>query len=104
MNLLFCNFHEANGGGQDTYLLSLIKTLQPHYSVALACPPSSRLYSALQQEVPYFSINYKALFRQGGALFKQLRAFKQWVEKQAFDIIHINGSADHRAEIGRAHV
>ena len=96
MNLLFCNFHEANGGGQDTYLLSLIKTLQPHYSVALACPPSSRLYLALQQEVPCFDINYKALFRQWGTLFKQLWAFKQWVDKQAFDIIHVNGSADHR--------
>lgn len=97
MNLLFCNFHEANGGGQDTYLLSLIKTLQAHHSVALACPPSSRLYLTRQQEVPCFAINYKALFRQWGSLFRQLYAFKQWLEKQAFDIIHVNGSADHRA-------
>ncbi|BBB15451.1 putative glycosyl transferase [Candidatus Rickettsiella viridis] len=97
MRLLFCNFHEANGGGQDSYLLSLIKTLQAHHSVALACPPSSRLYLTLQQKVPCFAINYKALFRQGRSLFKQLYAFKQWVEKQAIDIIHVNGSADHRA-------
>lgn len=97
MRLLFCNFHEANGGGQDTYLLSLIKTLQAHHTVALACPSSSRLYLALQQEVPCFGINYKALFRQWGSLVKQLYSFKQWIEKQAFDIIHVNGSADHRA-------
>ncbi|WP_218814552.1 glycosyltransferase family 4 protein [Rickettsiella endosymbiont of Dermanyssus gallinae] len=97
MRLLFCNFHEANGGGQDTYLLSLIKTLQPHHTVALACPPSSRLYLTLQETVPCCGINYKALFREWRSLFKQLYAFKQWVEKQAFDIIHVNGSADHRA-------
>lgn len=97
MRILFCNFHEANGGGQDTYLLSLINTLQTHHTVALACPPSSRLYLSLQSTIPCFGINYKALFKQWRSLFKQLRAFKQWVEKQGFDIIHVNGSADHRA-------
>ena len=96
MRILFCNFHEAHGGGQDTYLLSLIKTLQLNHYVALACPPYSRLYLTLKEAIPCFAINYKAIFRQW-RLLKQLRTFKQWVEKQNFDIIHVNGSADHRA-------
>lgn len=96
MRILFCNFHETHGGGQDTYLLSLIQTLQAKHSIALACPPSSRLYLTLREEIPCFGINYKAIFRQW-TFFKQLRKFKTWVEKQAFDIIHVNGSADHRA-------
>lgn len=97
MRLLFCNFHEANGGGHDTYLHSLIKTLQTSHYVTLACPTSSHLYATLQNVVPCYGINYKSLFRQWGYLLKHLSAFKHWVEAQAFDIIHVNGSADHRA-------
>ncbi len=96
MRILFCNFHEAHGGGQDTYLLSLIQSLQAKHSVALACPPSSRLYLTLKKGISCFGINFKAIFRQWTFL-KQLQKFKQWVEQQAFDIIHVNGSADHRA-------
>lgn len=97
MRILFCNFHEDHGGGQDTYLLSLIQTLQHKHSVALASPPSSSLYLTLKTEIPCFAINYKGIFRKWMTLFKQLRAFKQWIEQQCFDIIHVNGSADHRA-------
>lgn len=96
MRILFCNFHEAHGGGQDTYLLSLINALQASHNVALACPPRSRLYLTLKEVIPSFGINFKALFRQW-LLLKQLFTFKQWIEKQSFDIIHVNGSADHRA-------
>ena len=96
MRILFCNFHEANGGGQDTYLLSLINTLAAHHTVALACPPTSRLYLTLKPTLTCFGINFKGLFRKWTSLFKQLRVFKQWVEQQNFDIIHVNGSSDHR--------
>ncbi|MES2997872.1 MAG: glycosyltransferase family 4 protein [Pseudomonadota bacterium] len=95
MRILFCNFHEGHGGGQDTYLLSLIKALHSHHTVALASPTTSRLYLTLKKEIPCFGINYKAILRQW-RLLKPLLAFKQWIEKQRFDIIHINGSADHR--------
>lgn len=95
MRILLCNFHEALGGGQDTYLLQLINALDTQHAVAVACPPHSRLYTTLQETVPCFAINYKAIFRkwQIASLWK----FKRWLEKQAFDVIHINGSADHRA-------
>ncbi|MES2142671.1 MAG: glycosyltransferase family 4 protein [Pseudomonadota bacterium] len=96
MRILFCNFHEGHGGGQDTYLLSLIQALQTKHDVALACPLSSRLYLTLRKEIPCFGINYKAIFRKW-TFFKHLRKFKQWLEKQNFDIVHVNGSADHRA-------
>ena len=95
MHILFCNFHEAHGGGHDTYLLSLIQTLKARHEVALACPPSAQLYLTLRTEIHCFAINYKAIFREY-TFFIRLKNFKQWVEKQAFDIIRVNGSADHR--------
>ncbi|MDQ8039970.1 MAG: glycosyltransferase family 4 protein [Rickettsiella sp.] len=97
MRILFCNFHEGHGGGQDTYLLSLIQAFHPKHRVALASPPSSRLFLTLKTEIPCFAINYKDIFRKWVTLFKQLWAFKQWIEHHHFDIIHVNGSADHRA-------
>jgi glycosyltransferase involved in cell wall biosynthesis len=98
MRILFCNFHEAHGGGQDTYLLSLINTLRANHTVSLACPPSSNLALTLKKEIPCFGINFKAIFRfrHWGQLLKQLPAFKRWIEAQNVDIIHVNGSADHR--------
>jgi L-malate glycosyltransferase len=96
MRILFCNFHEGHGGGQDTYLLSLIKALKTKHRVAIACPSSARLYSALESEIACFAINYKAIFRHGCLGFKQLPTFKRWIAKHNFDIIHVNGSAEHR--------
>lgn len=96
MRILFCNFHTDYGAGHDTYLLSLVKTLQKDHWVALASPGSSQLYAALKQDIPCFTINYKTKLWKWVTVFKQLYRFRQWLEKQAFDIIHVNGSADHR--------
>jgi L-malate glycosyltransferase len=97
MHILFCNFHSEYGAGHDTYLLSLIKTLKADHKVALASPASSQLYIKLKQDIPCFAINYKTKLWKWRSIIKQLHCFKQWLETQDFDIIHVNGSADHRA-------
>jgi L-malate glycosyltransferase len=95
MRILFCNFHAGYGGGHDTYILSLASALQADHDIALASPASSQLYLSLNQTIPCFDINYKAVFKNGCQLSK-LRRFKLWLEKYRFDIIHVNGSACHR--------
>lgn len=96
MRILFCNFHTGYGGGHDTYISSLVDALQTDHDIALACPVSSQLHLSLKLTIPCFDINYKTIFKNWSGLFKQLRRFKQWIEKYRFDIIHVNGSACHR--------
>jgi L-malate glycosyltransferase len=96
MRILFCNFHTHYGAGHDTYLLSLIKALQKDHSIALAGPASSQLYQRLKHTIPCFAINYKIKLWKIFTLLKQFHAFKRWLEIANFDIIHVNGSADHR--------
>ena len=98
MKLLYTNFHDGDGGGHTTYVVALARALAARHTVHVAAPASSRLLreaqalpgvSAVAQEFP--NGLKKIVARQ-----RAYRALKQLLHAQRFDVVHVNGSADHR--------
>ena len=98
MKILLTNFHDGDGGGHTTYLTSLARGLAPHHRLCVAAPDGSRLLreargipgvTALAQAFPNGLGRLRAIRRARAALAAHLRA-------EAYDLIHVNGSADHR--------
>ena len=98
MKLLFTNFHDGDGGGHTTYVLTLAAALAASHQIHVAAPPSSRLYReargltgvhVLAQPFPN-GLNRLAARRRAR---QQLAAY---LREHRFDLIHVNGSADHR--------
>lgn len=95
MNILFTNFHPRNGGGHVTYIINLLKGLAGRHELTVATPASSRLFR-YASELPgvrvvdmTFSTRVSSWFAPRGKLHGLLKA-------SHFDIIHVNGSADHK--------
>jgi len=96
MKILITDIHNGNGGGHVTYVLNLLKGgLNQHFDVTVAAPQTGRLYryaSTLTdvRVVPRrFPSSPLALLRAAWALRRFLR-------QEDFDVVHVNGSADHR--------
>ncbi|WP_201312523.1 glycosyltransferase [Dyella sp. EPa41] len=98
MKLLFTNFHSGDGGGHTTYIRTLAAALASHHEIHVAAPPGSRLNReartlpgvfVLDQPFPNGLGRWRARRRARAQLAHYLRT-------QAFDIVHVNGSADHR--------
>lgn len=98
MKLLFTNFHDGDGGGHTTYLVSLARGLASRHEVHVATPAGSRLnrearalpgVHVLDQPFP----NGLRRLQARRAARRQLAAY---VRRHGFDIVHVNGSADHR--------
>ena len=101
MKILLTNFHDGDGGGHTTYLMALARGLSDRHDVHLAVPQSSRLFreAAALEGVQ----THAQPFPNGlGKLFASLRAKAQLralLLRHDFDIVHVNGSADHRLAI-----
>jgi len=98
MKLLYTNFHTGDGGGHTTYIRALAAALAARHEVHVAAPPGSRLnreartlpgVSVLDQPFPNGLGKWQARRRARAKLAEYLRA-------QSFDVVHVNGSADHR--------
>src|SRR5690606_8628591 len=98
MKILLTNFHDGDGGGHTTYLVSLAKGLAGCHEVCVAAPPASRLLrevgsingvTALTQPFPNG-------LRQLGAIRRARKALAAHLHEEAYDLVHVNGSADHR--------
>ena len=98
MKLLYTNFHDGDGGGHTTYIRTLAGALAGRHEVHVAAPPASRLVREMQtidavhvwaQPFPNGLNRLSARRRARAKLMALLR-------EQAFDIVHVNGSADHR--------
>ncbi|RDI98983.1 glycosyltransferase [Dyella solisilvae] len=98
MKLLYTNFHTGDGGGHTTYIRELAAALAARHEVHVAAPPGSRLNRearalpgvfVLDQPFPNGLKKWKARSRARAKLAEYLRT-------QAFDLVHVNGSADHR--------
>jgi glycosyltransferase involved in cell wall biosynthesis len=89
------NFHGNDGGGITTYIVNLARALAPRHTVVIAAPQSGRLHqTALTipgvEVVPMeFRNSLRSMIDTGSAL-------RQLMESRSFDIVHVNGSADHR--------
>ncbi|MET0254859.1 MAG: glycosyltransferase family 4 protein [Luteibacter sp.] len=101
MRILYTNFHAGDGGGHTTYLTSLARGLAGRHEVHVAAPPGSRLnrearalagVHVLDQPYPNGLGRLPARWRARAQLAAYLREHR-------FDIVHVNGSADHRLVI-----
>ncbi|THJ53204.1 glycosyltransferase family 4 protein [Burkholderia sp. LS-044] len=95
MKILYTNFHGGNGGGHDTYIYHLAAGLGRRYRVAVASPAGSRL-SRMVDTLPGVRIvdmQFKPCWR---TFLPELVRLRRLIQQSAFDIIHVNGSADHR--------
>ncbi len=98
MRILYTNFHGGSGGGHTTYIRELARALAGRHEVHVAVPGSSTLFAqasrlpgvhVLDQPFP----NGLHRIRQRAQAVRQLR---DYLRHHRFDIVHVNGSADHR--------
>ncbi|MFF7398324.1 glycosyltransferase [Achromobacter sp. NPDC008082] len=95
MKILYTNFHQGDGGGHTTYVMSLARMLRQRAHITVAAPRGSRLLAEADALPGVHSIDLA--FK--GRPFQQLSALRRLralLRKEQFDVIHVNGSADHR--------
>lgn len=98
MKILLTNFHEGDGGGHTTYLLALARGLAAAHEVHLAVPATSRLYreAAALDGVRVVAQPFPNAIAQLAAAMRARRQLRDYLRTHAFDIVHVNGSTDHR--------
>ncbi|MFD4838194.1 glycosyltransferase [Achromobacter sp. NPDC058515] len=95
MKILYTNFHRGDGGGHTTYVMSLARMLRRKSQVTVAAPRGSRLQAEAEALPGLRSIDleFKGRPLQQLSALRRLRAL---LRKEEFDVLHVNGSADHR--------
>ncbi|NYT59057.1 glycosyltransferase family 4 protein [Alcaligenaceae bacterium] len=105
MKILITDIHHGNGGGHVTYVLSLLKGLKGQHDLTVLVPPTGRLYAAAARTgVRTLPGLYTS---RPLPLFKEVRQLRRFLLQERFDVIHVNGGADHRhvmlASLGMRH-
>lgn len=95
MKILFTDIHHGNGGGHVSYITSLVRGLLKHHTVVLAAPPSGRLFR-YASKVPGLRVKAGLYTNRVPKLISEVFALRRFLEKEQFDVVHVNGSADHR--------
>ena len=95
MKILFTNFHPRNGGGHVTYIVNLLRGLVGSHQVTVATPDSSRLYR-LAKSMPGVHVVDMAFTTRPSSWLSDRAALRQLLVANAFDTVHVNGSADHK--------
>lgn len=95
MKILYTNFHGGDGGGHTTYVLNLARALAERHTVSVAAPASSRLYAAAR-EMPSLRAIPLAFSHRIRHLWRECVQLRTLLRRESFDIVHVNGSADHR--------
>jgi len=99
MKILYTNFHSGPDiGGHTVYVSRLAAGLSGQFRIAVAAPASSALY-ALATQMPGITAHaqdYPSRFYKLPAALRTLRAL---LRAERFDVVHVNGSADHRLAI-----
>jgi glycosyltransferase involved in cell wall biosynthesis len=99
MKVLLTNFHEGDGGGHTTYLLALARGLADiGHEVHVAAPGSSRLYrdAAAMDGVVAVAQPFPNGLGKIVAAMRARRRLRDYLHRHRFDILHVNGSTDHR--------
>ncbi len=98
MKILYTNFHDGDGGGHTTYIRTLATALAPRHEIHVAAPATSRL-NREARAIPGVHVLDQPFPNGLKRLPARLRAKRQlrsYLQSNAFDLIHVNGSADHR--------
>ncbi|MFA5521921.1 MAG: glycosyltransferase [Castellaniella sp.] len=95
MKILYTNFHQNDGGGHVTYILHLARALAGRHEISIATPAGSRLYryAADVEGVRRIAQIYTS---RAGPMLGEVRRLRALLREGGFDLIHVNGSADHR--------
>ena len=95
MKILYTNFHGGNGGGHVTYIVNLLQALAAEHSLTVACPVSSRLFR-LAGEVAGVQLVAMEFTTRPSSWLGARAKLRALLKKEQFDIVHVNGSADHK--------
>jgi len=95
MKILFTNFHGGNGGGHVTYIVNLLKGLAAEHNLTVASPDSSRL-NRLASEVKGVKLVSMEFTTRPSSWLGARSRLRALLKKECFDIVHVNGSADHK--------
>ena len=98
MKILITNFHPGDGGGHTTYITSLINDKSESVEFSVACPRSSRLFAeaSMVSSVSVFALDFPGKLKELLNVVIQVKRLRSLLLQEAFDIVHINGSPDHR--------
>lgn len=95
MKILITDIHHGNGGGHVTYILNLLRGLKDQCNLTLAAPASGRLFKLASKIQGVRTI--PALYTSRPlTLIKEVVSLRQFLANERFDVVHVNGSADHR--------
>ena len=95
MKILITNFHQGDGGGHTTYITALVMAFKEKHDITVIAPKTSRLYQTLSvfAGVRVIAHDFKgALLKTSGDVV----SFRALLRKENFDVVHVNGSVDHR--------
>ncbi|MGB3289235.1 MAG: glycosyltransferase family 4 protein [Burkholderiaceae bacterium] len=95
MKILITDIHHGNGGGHVTYVLSLLEGLKDQYDLTIAAPPTGRLYRAAS-ELDGVRVLPGLYTSRPFTLLKEVRQLRKFLKQERFDVVHVNGGADHR--------
>jgi glycosyltransferase involved in cell wall biosynthesis len=95
LKILYTNFHPRNGGGHVTYIMNLAQGLRRGHDITIATPGTSRLYR-YAGELPGVKVADIAFRSRASALLSEPSVLRRLIRRERFDLIHVNGSSDHR--------
>ncbi len=95
MKILFTNFHPGIGGGHVTYIVSLLLGLKATHNLFVACPATSRLFERASAIADVQTVDMSFTTRPS-SWFSARAALCALIAKENFDVIHVNGSSDHK--------
>ncbi|HZZ11728.1 MAG TPA: glycosyltransferase family 4 protein [Paraburkholderia sp.] len=98
MKILLTNFHTGRGGGHVTYLIAIARGLAPHHGIHIATPSTSALFAQARPlpGVNVIPMDFPSKINQLGSMMRAARRLRAVITRERFDVIHVNGSADHR--------
>lgn len=95
MKILITDIHHGNGGGHVTYVLSLLQGLKKQCDLTLAAPGTGRLFARASQ-LDAVRVLPGLYTSRPAALVAEVVQLRRFLQRERFDVIHANGSADHR--------
>ncbi|WP_454691071.1 glycosyltransferase [Achromobacter aloeverae] len=99
MKVLYTNFHTSRGtGGHTSYVLSLARALARRHEVLVAAPPGSALHRRAG-EVPGVRVYAQSFPNRFYRLFQAALRLRGVIARERVELVHVNGSADHRLAI-----
>jgi glycosyltransferase involved in cell wall biosynthesis len=95
VKILYTNFHPRNGGGHATYITSLARAYAGEHDIAVATPETSRLFRYVRA-IPGAQPIGMRFSTRASSWFGERAALRRLIAQARYDIIHVNGSADHK--------